>query len=212
MAEAVAHETPEAPPDAASARPEAGFSLVEMLVSLALLALIALLLLQAIGAAGMLSRLGGRLNADTDLDVVRDHLRASLARLVGRSADGRRPPFLGESGRFVAMVLADRGTERGGAVWMTVSALRGGDGTVDLVETRGLDSEAGAEPPEVLVTGAAEVGLRYFGGGLADPQPRWSSAWARRDRPPALVEIAVTFPPQDRRRWPPLQIPLGVGP
>ncbi|WP_232628500.1 prepilin-type N-terminal cleavage/methylation domain-containing protein [Methylobacterium sp. Leaf118] len=190
----------------------AGFTIVEMLVSLALLALISLLLIQAIGAAGMLSRQGGRLSADTDLDIVRDHLRGSLARLVGRDTNGRRPAFLGEPERFSGTVLANRGTERGGAVRQSVWAVRRDDGTVDLVETRGVGPESGARPPEVLVGRAAAVRLRYFGAGLiADPQPGWFPAWTRRDRPPTLIEISLAFPPGDRRRWPPLLVPLGVG-
>jgi general secretion pathway protein J len=189
----------------------AGFTLVEMLVSLALLSLISVLLFQAIGAAGVLSGLGGRVSADTDLDIVRDHLRSSLARLAGRDTDGRRPPFVGEPERFAGTVLADRRTERGGAVRQTVWAVRRGDGTVDLVEARSLGSEAGTRPPEVLVSRAANVRLRYFGAGLAAPQPGWFLAWTRRDRLPSLIEISLDFPPGDRRRWPPLLVPLGFG-
>lgn len=193
-------------------RRRAGFTLVEMLVSLALFSLISLLLIQAIGAAGMLSGLGGRLSTDTDLDIVRDHLRGSLARLAGRDTNGRRPPFLGEPERFTGTVLANRGTERGGAVRQSVWAIRRGDGTVDLVETRGVGPETGMRPPEVLVSRAAAVRLRYFGAALADPQPGWRPAWTRRDRPPTLIEISLDFPAGDRRRWPPLLVPLGVGP
>ncbi|WP_407529276.1 prepilin-type N-terminal cleavage/methylation domain-containing protein [Methylobacterium oryzisoli] len=193
---------------APAARREAGFSLVEMLVALALLSLISLLLLQAVGTAGLLSRLGGRLATDTDLDIVRDHLRASLGRLAGQDADGRRPPFVGEPERFAGTVLADRGTELGGAVRQTVWALRREDGTLDLVESRSL---GGGGAPEVLVGGASGLSLRYLGGGVAEP-PRWSPVWTRRDRPPTLIEITLAFPHGDRRRWPPLLIPLGAGP
>lgn len=190
----------------------AGFSLVEMLVSLALMALIALLLLQAIGTTGMLSRLGQRLSADTDLDIVRDHLRASLGRLAGRGTNGRMLPFRGEAERFVATVLADGGTERGGEVRQTVWALRRPDGTIDLVETRGLGSEGGDGAPEVLVPRLAALRLSYFGRATTDPQPRWSPTWTVRDRTPSLVEITLLFEAGDRRRWPPLLVPLGAGP
>lgn len=200
----------EAGAGAAAGPGEAGFSLVEMLVSLALMSLVALLLLQAIGTAGLLSRFGGRLAAETDLDIVRDHLRTSLSRLVGRGTDGRRPPFRGEPERFSGMVLASRDAERGGAVRQTVWAVRRDDGTIDLVEARSL-GEDGASPPEVLVSRAAALRLRYFGSDHTDPQPRWQPAWGRRDRPPTLIEIGLDFPPGDRRRWSPLIVPLGVG-
>ncbi|MGY2048199.1 hypothetical protein [Methylobacterium sp. JK268] len=186
---------------------EAGFTLVEALVALAVAALIGLLLVQAVRGAGALTQLGARIAVEADLATVRDHLRGALSRPRGRGADGRQPPFLGTPEQFAATIAAPIDTERGADLRMVLAAAPRADGGIDLVESRGLDTGA-ADPPEVLVAGAAALRLRYFGTGQTEMQPRWLDGWTRRDRVPDLVEITLAFPPGDRRRWAPLVIAL----
>ncbi|ACA16110.1 general secretion pathway protein J [Methylobacterium sp. 4-46] len=200
--------SPESPPASRPGPAAAGFTLVEALTALAVAALIAVLLLQAVRAAGFLSRLGAGIAVEADLDVVRDHLRAALARPRGRGADGRGPSFLGEPGRLVAILAASPATERGADMRMVLAGMPRADGRIDLVESRVPETAAEADPPEVLVGGAAALRLHYFGVAPTEMQPRWLDAWTRRDRMPALVEIVLDFPPGDPRRWAPLVVPL----
>ncbi|SFU48908.1 general secretion pathway protein J [Methylobacterium sp. 174MFSha1.1] len=187
---------------------EAGFTLVEVLVSLALCGLVALLTLQTFRATGLINRTARRLEAQGEVQLVREHLRRALADRAGRRPNGRHAPFQGEPGRLVATVQANRDLARGAEVLLVLEARPAGDG-LTLVETSGPPEAPG--PPEPLLDGVAGLRLRYFGPQGADPTPRWAPAWTRRDRPPALVEVIVAFPPDDPRFWPPLVLALGSG-
>ncbi|WP_246101996.1 prepilin-type N-terminal cleavage/methylation domain-containing protein [Methylobacterium terricola] len=188
--------------------PEAGFSLIEVLVSLALCALVALLLVQTLQATGLTSRTARRLAAQEEVQLVRDHLRRALADRAGRRADGRYAPFLGLSDRLVVTVQANRDIARGSEQRLALATEPAGGGLA-LVETSGPAAAPGR--PDRLLDRVASLSLRYFGSQGADPRPGWASTWTRRDRPPALVEVTVAFPPADPRVWPPLVLPLGSG-
>lgn len=192
----------------ADASREAGFTLVEMLVSLALCALIAVLALQAVQAIGQVNRTTRRLDAQEEVQLVREYLRRTLADRAGRRADGRHAPFLGLPDRLVATVQANRDVARGAELRLDLATLPAGDGLA-LVETSGPAEASGR--PELLLDHVAGLRLRYFGSQGTDPTPRWAPNWARRDRPPALVEVTVAFPPSDPRVWPPLLLALGSG-
>lgn len=199
------------------ARGEAGFTLVEMLVSLALTALIAMLLIQSLQATGLITRSAQRIGAQAEVQLVRGHLRRTLAHTVRRRRDGHRVTFLGQEGHLLATIAANREAERISEMQIDLSAIERPDGAgLTLVETTRLSSSRGTpEEREVLLDGIAGLQLRYFGVlGQNDPsdwQPRWLAHWSRKDRLPILVEVTVAFPLGDPRRWPPLIIPLGAG-
>ena len=195
---------------------ESGFTLVEMLVSLALTALIAVLLIQSLQATGLINRNGQRLAAQEEVQLVRGHLRRTLADAVRRNGDGGRVTFLGQGDHLTAMIEANHEAERVSRMRfdLVAAAIPGGTG-LGLVETAELADAATAERPEVLLEGIAGLGLRYFGvqgqPGSAEWQPRWATQWLRKDRLPSLVEVTVVFPASDSRRWPALILPVGAG-
>ncbi|MER2268233.1 PulJ/GspJ family protein [Methylobacterium oxalidis] len=191
---------------------QSGFTLVEMLVSLALMALIAVLLVQALQATGIVAARAARIGAQEDVQVVREHLRRMLSEPAARRGDGTRAPFLGAPDRMVAVIAGNREAERGAELRVALALRPRADAGFDLVETRGLayGSEVPGEP-ELLLDRVAGLRLQFFGAADAAGQQRWQAGWARRDRNPALVEITVDFPPRDRRRWPPLVVPVGAG-
>lgn len=197
---------------------ESGFTLVEMIVSLALMALIAMLLIQSLQATGLVTRSAQRLAAQEEVQLVRGHLRRTLANVVRRRRHGQRVPFLGQSGALTATIGANYEAERASEIQFGLSAAAKPDGTgFALVEDTRIASDAGTGPQrEVLLEGITGLRLRYFGvlaqAGGSDWQPRWVTDWQRRDRLPTLVEVSVDFPAADRRRWPPLILPLGAGP
>ncbi len=203
-------------------RAESGFTLIEMIVSLALMALIAMLLIQSLQATGLVTRSAQRLAAQEEVQLVRGHLRRTLANVVRRRRDGKRVPFLGQGKVLAATIGANAEAERVSEIMVGLSAAAAPDGAgFALVEETRISSDAmtGAmtEPErEVLLRGIAGLRLRYFGvlgqTGSADWQPRWVTAWQRTDRLPTLVEVSVDFPATDARRWPALVLPLGAGP
>lgn len=194
----------EIPSDAA----EAGFTLVEMLVSLALCALVTLLMLQTLQATTVINRSARRLDAQEEVQLVRAHLRRALSDRAVRRSDGSHPPFLGLSDRLVVTVQPNRDAARGSEMRLDLRAMPTAEG-LDLIEMSGPAVMPTA--PESLLDRIAGLQLRYFGAQGADSLPRWASVWTRRDRPPALIEVTVTFPPADGRRWPPLVLAVGNG-
>ncbi|WP_167858461.1 prepilin-type N-terminal cleavage/methylation domain-containing protein [Methylobacterium nonmethylotrophicum] len=187
---------------------EAGFTLVEVLVSLALCALVALLTLQTLQATGLISRAARRLEAQEEVHLVREHLRRAFADRAARRPGGPHPPFIGHPDRLVATVQANRDVARGSERQLDLGTAMGDDGLL-LVETSGSVDAPGR--PDLLLDRIAGLQLRYFGAQGPDPTPRWATRWTRRDRPPVLVEVTVAFPPADGRRWPPLVLALGSG-
>ncbi|MFC6790072.1 type II secretion system protein J [Methylobacterium komagatae] len=143
---------------------EAGFTLVEMIVSLAVTALIALLLIQSLQATGLITRNAKRLAAQEEVQLVRGHLRRTLASVVRRRQDGSRIPFLGQDGQLMAIVGANREAERDTELQFGLSTVVTPDGSgLVLIENTRASNGAEVAPPDVLLDGVAGLRLRYFG-------------------------------------------------
>jgi general secretion pathway protein J len=196
---------------------QAGFTLVETLVCLALAGLVGVLLLNAVRVAGGASAAAAWAAGAEEVQSVRDHLRRTLGSLAQRRPDGRRPTLRGGPDGLVAALAPDQALERPTEIAVTLAQVPAGGGAFDLLESRS-EAEAPpgqpAAPPsrEAILGRIAALSLRYYGATADGAQPLWLPAWSRPDRPPLLVEIQVAFPPADSRRWPPLLIALDAGP
>ncbi|SFU88836.1 general secretion pathway protein J [Methylobacterium sp. 174MFSha1.1] len=195
---------------------QAGFTLVETLVCLALAGLVGVLLLNAVRIAGGASAAAARAAGAEEVQSVRDHLRRTLGSLAQRRPDGRRPTLRGGPDGLTAALAPDQTLERPTEIAMTLAAMPAG-GTFDLLESRSEAAALPGQPPappsrEAILGRIAALSLRYYGVPADGTPPLWLQAWSRPDRPPLLVEIQVAFPPADSRRWPPLLIALDAGP
>lgn len=195
---------------------QAGFTLVETLVCLALAGLVGVLLLNAVRIAGGASAAAARAAGAEEVQSVRDHLRRTLGSLAQRRPDGRRPTLRGGPDGLVAALAPDQTLERPTEIAMTLAPIPAG-GAVDLLESRGEAAALAGQPAappssEVILGRIAALSFRYYGAPADGAAPLWLPAWSRPDRPPLLVEIQVAFPPADNRRWPPLLIALDAGP
>lgn len=199
-------DIPAAAPEA-TAR-EAGFTLVETLVCLALAGLIGVLLVNAVRVAGSASTAAGYARGAEEVQSVRDHLRRTLGSLARRRTDGSRPTLLGGPDGLTAVIEPDRTLERTTELVVTLARGAGTERGPTLVESRALPERAAGARGEVLLAGIGGFGIRYFGALADGARPGWHPVWPRPDRQPSLVEIQVAFPPTDRRRWPPLLIAL----
>lgn len=196
--------------------PEDGFTLVEMIVCLALASLIGLLMLGTMRAAGTASATAGYAAGAEDVQTVRDHLRRTLGGLARQRLDGAGPGLQGRPDGLHAALGADRTLERTADLALDLASLPREDGGFDLVEGRSrLEPEPGLPPSrqsEILLDRVTGVALRYFGSPAESAPPLWQPVWLRTDRLPTLVEIQVAFAPADRRRWSPLVVALGDRP
>ena len=192
---------------------EAGFTLVEVVVCLALASLIGLLLVQTLQIASRASGAAGRVAAAEEVQSVRDHLRRTLGNLVRRRTDGRRPFFLGRPDGLAAVIAPDAAAERPAETLVSLAGTARTDLRLDLVEGRRLaEPGAGTADEEVLLEGVTGLSFRYFGVPTGNAPAVWQAQWTRPDRAPRLVEIRIAFASSDRRRWPPFLVALGDRP
>ncbi len=169
-----------------------GFTLVELLVAVAVLAVVAALAWGGLASVARtralieaeqlrlaaLTRAFGRFEAD---------LRAAIARPVRDGAGAEGPALRGEP----ALLEVTRGLppsliETGGADLARVAwSLQ--SGSLQRAAWMVLDRPAGIAPPsEALVPGTSRIEFRYL-----DAQGRWQSRWADSVRLPLAVELRL---------------------
>jgi len=189
-----------------------GFTLVEMLIALALTAIIASLLVGAISSAGQALRSVDRHGEDAAIPAARGGLRQLLAEAragVEPSEPGRE--FVGGSDTlsFVSS-FAPRGQY--GGLWsytITLDANGADPKSTGLVVSQRVvrpSSSIAGGPPRieirtVVLAGVKSLKLRYFGAADKDSPPHWQDSWRHPSRLPRLVSIDIGFAQKDRRRW-----------
>jgi prepilin-type N-terminal cleavage/methylation domain-containing protein len=189
----------------------AGFTLLEMLVALALLAVLTGFL-----ASGL--RLASRHLRDwmTQVPVevghatVRDFLRRILASAypaVMAGHQGHLVTFNGAPDRLTLTAAMPNDVLPGGFYRL---GLRVEDHRLMLAWAPERNQQ---EPPIVgraLLDHVAQLRLRYFGATRRDQTPGWSTDWTAQTRLPDLVEVGLSFTDARTESWLPLIAPMHV--
>jgi general secretion pathway protein J len=201
----------------------AGFTLIEILVSLALMGMAAALLLQGLQMAGIVAgreRIRG--NALEDIVAAQRIVRGTIERLRPIMRIDTLATIIdlrGNSGvlTFIAPPLARSAPD----ALQRFRLMRSATGELALytASTRKPDIDRSARGLAgwtriSLLQGTASVSISYFGSAINDRRRFWQDRWWDRARPPELVRIRVEFPPGDRRSWPDLIVrprALGIG-
>lgn len=179
---------------------EAGFTLVEMLVTLTLLALLSVALLASI-------RMGTTAwQRSEEAAASSNRIRAvqlELARMIATAYPERDPSAsdgrLEFDGTADALTLLSPAPDRPGA--LERRSLATADGDLTLSSRLELPpSHAGSR--RSLLTEVRSLEIDYFGPPDTRSPARWQSAWRARGNLPTLIRLRVTF--LDGRRWPEL--------
>jgi general secretion pathway protein J len=195
---------------------EAGFTLLELLIALALLAVTASLLAAAIGSARQALNVVDRRVAHATVPAVQSVLRRLLAEArPGADAAERIDPlraFVGEPDKlgFVSSFVPQG---QYGGLWryeIALDAGEGGAGVLVLTQqlVRPVPTATAAPLRTVVITGLGALHLRYFGAADRDAAPMWQDGWHDPRRLPRLVAVDVTFARADGRQWMPLVVAL----
>ncbi|HYD31121.1 MAG TPA: prepilin-type N-terminal cleavage/methylation domain-containing protein [Azospirillaceae bacterium] len=201
-------------------REQAGFTLLEALVAMALFSLLMVAL-----TGGL--RLGGRiwdaqttrLDRTQQLQIAQDLLRRTItgAQPLSWSDDPAEPrvAFAGENGRLALAGLLPENLGAGGFRRILIAA-RPASGGQELVfgwgalapRGRALLAEEGLET-SVLLDGIADIRIDYWPPRRPGQTARWQDHWRDRATLPALLRIQLEFDDPDVP-WPELVIPLMV--
>lgn len=185
---------------------EAGFTLIEMLVALAVLGLAATLAAQSL-AVGRRSVLYTRASAarSDEVAAAQDLLRDRLTHLFADAA------FASSGAVTVDMAGRSDSLEFGSDVTVPNLALSrfrlalspAGDLTLS---SRAPEAGPAFTSPEVILRGAKSLAIDYLAqrSQAREPASTWVSSWDGQSKPPQLVRIRVLFATADRRMWPEL--------
>jgi general secretion pathway protein J len=181
-----------------------GFTLVEVLVCLALMSLIATALVASLELGGRTwQRVTRGVETLEDTARAQDFLRQHLSALypAGATAAGTATGFLLSNGDALEFSGFAPGAMDTGMLryQVALSAL-----DPDVLEVRFRPERASDDwSHERLLTGVALLSVRFFEK-PPDAPGRWLDHWSDPTRPPLLIRLDVSFKPGDRRRWPPL--------
>jgi general secretion pathway protein J len=193
--------------------PQAGFTLVELLVAITLLSLLSLVLTSSL-RFGLTAWARG-----TDHAEGVDHsllVQSFLRRTIGDAYPyfSRTDPtragqvdFAGTAQSLRFLASAPRALGGSGRVRFEVS-LRSGAGHSDVMVASIPElADATIEPTRnLLMPSVAAVEFAYFGRKRADRQAAWHEAWTGEPTLPQLVRLKVRLPSGDARLWPDLVI------
>jgi len=197
---------PGGPLGARSASPDAGFTLVEMLVSLTLLAMAATMMATGFAAGHRLWASAERRTQDGEsVEAAQTLLREGIERLrPATRAKGSRfySDVDGDTRQFTFIAVPPDAQRPAAMRRYRVSLNDAGD----LVLAWAPDDGAGqgAFTDQVLLRRVDGLEIGYFGPPRPNDPPQWQETWSRQATPPELVRIRVIFGPADRRTWPDL--------
>ena len=190
---------------------DAGLTLIEMIVALAVGALVVAFLAEGTGLLRQFTRIGTVVSAEDETMAIRDHLRRTIGGAMRGAGSTQKAGFAGVGDTVVFTAPGDRLLETGGPVRVTLAVIAE-NGRASLVETRA--TPGGGDPKgrtRRLVAGADRVAFSYYGSMSGGTTAAWTTEWTDPESSPSLMRIDVAFPSGDRRRWPPFVVLMSSG-
>lgn len=189
---------------------EAGVTLIESLVALAILAMSATLLLGGLTTTGRFTRdMAASERAASEVMAAQIILRQRIEAMRPVAfLTGSRPmmDLYGTDRRFDFYSVPPQGDPVGGV--QRYRLMMAGSGDLMLFHAPELSeridlaaSEVIGWTPSRLIGGATSATFAYYGATRTDPERRWRTVWGSESRLPELVRVRVTFGADDPRRW-----------
>jgi general secretion pathway protein J len=190
-----------------------GFTLIEVLVAIALMALISTILISSLHIGGHTwQRVTRQTEGTQDVAQAQAFLRERLSSIYPyeRAADPiASPAFLLSDGKtiefsgFAPQSIAD------GVLRFQIDASTINSGTLEVRYLRDRTGSAVSQSSEwsheALLAHVAALSVQFWQK-LRDQPGQWVNHWDDPTQLPRLIRIDVSFPANDQRRWPPLYI------
>jgi general secretion pathway protein J len=193
-------------------RRQRGFTLIEILVALALMAMIATILITSLQIGGHTwQRVMRAASSTEDIAQAQEFIRARLNTLYPgdhAGADIAEPGFLVSNGESLEFSGAAPESSADGTLRYQI-AVSGESGTLE-VRSRvdrivGSGNSSSAFTSERLLSHVASMSVHFWL--KPDEAPgRWVDRWTDAKNIPRLIRVDVAFAPADHRRWPPLYV------
>jgi general secretion pathway protein J len=190
-----------------SSRNEAGFTLLELLVAMAVLSLLSLVMMGGLKfGARVWERAQGTSDESDAVTTAEAFIRHQLVAAYPQWHDTGpdKPHILFAGDQHGVTFLAPRPEQFGTGTDLQFALLRSSAGDLDVTWQ---PQEAGALPTHtVLLRNISAVEFSYYGPPPGGNVPKWFDSWSNRARLPDLIRIRVAFQPKDRRVWPELVV------
>lgn len=185
--------SPRAPGDTESDEWEAGFSLGEMLVALALVALMLALTPGAIRLATSASSAYSGLERAAAFDSAERVVRRALEAALPPAARGDDATFNGSSTALTFVAPPPAGRD-GGGFQVYRLALRDTGRRADVVVSLSpVGASNAAESELVIAEDVASLDIRYFGTPAEGGRAGWQTGWSGRPNLPRLVDVVIAY-------------------
>ena len=185
-------------------RHDDGFTLVELLVSLALLSLMTIHALNAFSSLRDINRVMDRIGSQMEVEAVARHFRETIAdvRPVFVMDENNVPKLLFNGSRdSLEFASASNGERETGGLYLVRYSVDA-EGTL-LVERRILRDRQSTETNKVvLLRDVEEISFKYL-----DSDDAFDT-WQQKESLPSAIEVDVTFNSRSLRKWQPALISL----
>jgi general secretion pathway protein J len=186
---------------------DGGFALVEALASLLIVGMMSMLMFQGMGVGKRVWEKVSRATAsDEAIEGAQTILRGRIEQMYPATLYGGNEAEADIAGSADSLEFLAPPTDAGRPAPLRryrVELTVGGQLTLSSIS-----DVVWAQDPhitqQVLLTGAQQIDLAYFGVGQPDFTRQWRSKWTQQVTPPELVRIRVAFAPGDPRHWPDL--------
>ena len=201
--------------DVQAPRGDAGFTLLELLVTLAVLSGISTLILGAIVTVRQTAqRLLEGETASASVGAAQSILRSRIEGLrpVPRSNVATPVVDLEGDGQRLSFYAPPIERDAPGSL-QAFRLLRMATGDVVLFSASALTEDVDLRSPTIvgwtstrLIDGVTDLSISYYGPAPGAAGPAWQRFWGNRAQPPQLIRIGLKFGDGDRRQWPELII------
>jgi len=184
---------------------QAGFTLLELLVAMAVLSLLALVMMGGLKFSARVWERTQTTSDETDAvssaqAFIRHQLAAAYPQWQDRGPDRPHVLFDGEAQQITFLAPPPAQFGPGTNLLYTLQRSKTGDLEVAWQSQQPGDSAKSTK----LLSSISSIKFDYFGPAYGGNLPKWWDSWSNRARPPDLVRIRIAFPPGDRRIWPEL--------